>query len=114
MSEQIKSKYADVLNALSEMQYAVGYAVRRHDLLAAENTIVALEREATALRDECARYKAALKALVSEVGSYTVERTYYSREQASKDLDRREKALIQQLQHAKAALTPPEQEGGGR
>ena len=60
--------------------------------------------------DERDRLRAALKALVSEVGSYTVERQYYSREEASKDLDRREKALLAQLQQAKAALTPA---GGG-
>ena len=62
--------------------------------------------ELQTLRDERDRLREALKALVSEVGSYTVERQYYSREQASKDLDRREKALLAQLQKAKAALTP--------
>lgn len=66
--------------------------------------------EYRALRDERDRLREALKALVSEVGSYMVERQYYSREEASKDLDRREKALLAQLQQAKAALTPA---GGG-
>ena len=67
--------------------------------------------EVVRLRDERDRLAKALKDLVSEVGSYTVERQYYSREEASKDLDRREKALLAQLQQAKAALTPA---GGGQ
>lgn len=38
------SKHADILNALSEMQASIAYAVRRSDLAAAELLIVDLER----------------------------------------------------------------------
>ena len=69
------------------------------------------EEELYQLREQNRVLLGALKALVSEVGSYTAERQYYSREQASKDLDRREKALLKQLQDAKAALTATSQEG---
>lgn len=77
--------------------------------------VMVREADYDALRDERDRLAKALKALVSEVGSYTVERQYYSREEASKDLDRREKALLAQLQQAKAALTPAGgQQGEGK
>ena len=61
MSEGIKSEHANVLNALSEMQGAVCYAVRRADLRAAEDTIVQLERDNATLREEHRRLKELLK-----------------------------------------------------
>jgi len=49
---KLKSKYADLLNALNEMQQAMLYAARRPVLREAENLIVDLERQVAALRDD--------------------------------------------------------------
>jgi hypothetical protein len=55
----MKSKYADTLNALVEMQDSMAYAVRKSDLVKAEIAIVTLEkRDAVAV--------SALKEIVAE------------------------------------------------
>ena len=63
MSAGIKSEYADILNALSEMQQAAYYAVRRADLRKAEDTILWLDRDTQALREENRRLREAVDIL---------------------------------------------------
>ena len=63
MSEGIQSEYADILNALSEMQQAACYAVRRADLRKAEDTILWLDRDNKALREENRRLRGALETI---------------------------------------------------
>lgn len=52
MTEPISSKYADLLNALSEMQDSMAYAVRKPVLIQAEHTIVDLARAKDALAEK--------------------------------------------------------------
>lgn len=46
-NEPLPSRYAGLLNALSDMQLSPAYAVRKQVLAQAERTIVELEREVT-------------------------------------------------------------------
>lgn len=105
------------LEKVTDLKYSfaqvwASYQDAANEMFKTQAALDAEREKVKTLRDERDRLREALKALVSEVGSYTVERHYYSREQASKDLDRREKALLAQLQHAKAALTPAGEDGG--
>ena len=68
-----KSKHADLLNALDEMQQSVAYAVRRDVLARAERVILSQEEEIQDLRRELrgAAAEASWKAKQGdEYGSY--------------------------------------------
>jgi len=62
---RVKTKYAELLNTLDEMQQSHAYAVRRHVLSEAESTIVQLERETQAQREEIARLREALRTIAN-------------------------------------------------
>jgi hypothetical protein len=79
-------------------------AAAERDKRESDDSVVKLVGREMALRERVRALEGALKALCNQVKDYTTERSYHSREHASKDLDRREKALIAQLQSAQHAL----------
>lgn len=60
MTDQIKSRYAITLNALSEMQESTQYALRKSVLQAAETAIVALEAKESELQATMTGIRAAI------------------------------------------------------
>ena len=78
MSDSIKSDYAELLNALSDMQQSPAYAVRRDVLAKSERAIVYLEEKVRSLNSaisdhETLRDKFAGKAMHAELATAGID-----------------------------------------
>jgi hypothetical protein len=71
MTEPVKSDYADLLNALVDMQGSPAYALRRRVLERAESVIIGLEQENRQLKALLEKEKA--EPLKTTIDGYEVE-----------------------------------------